>query len=115
MSIFVTEDKKYDQLSITLESIKQFIETELNAKQAQITRLQHLVDELRKELEESQLKVESKERQLQHIVQLNEGNKQLINKLLGDISKMQNDLDWYRRTYEKRSFLGVIRQKIFNK
>jgi DNA repair exonuclease SbcCD ATPase subunit len=42
-----------------------------------------------------------------------EGTKQLINKLLEDIKRYQNDIDWYKRTYEKRSLLGVLRQKFW--
>lgn len=115
MNTLLTEDNKYHQLTTTLASIKQFIDTELNAKQVLVVRLQNVIDVLRKELDESHAEAESKARQLQHITQLNEGNKQIINKLLGDISKMQNDLEWYKRTYEKRSFLGVIKQKILKK
>ena len=44
-----------------------------------------------------------------------EGNSQLINKLLGELSRLQNDLEWYKLTYEKRSFLGTIREKIFRR
>jgi len=43
------------------------------------------------------------------------GNRQLINKLLGDISRLQNDIDWYKRTYEKRSLLGLLREKFFQR
>ncbi|MEP6746309.1 MAG: hypothetical protein ABJB86_01215 [Bacteroidota bacterium] len=44
-----------------------------------------------------------------------EGNSQLINKLLGELSKLQNDIEWYKLTYEKRSFLGTIREKLLRK
>jgi peptidoglycan hydrolase CwlO-like protein len=44
-----------------------------------------------------------------------EGSRQLINKLLNDIERLQQDIEWYKRTYEKRSFLGTIKQKLFNK
>ena len=44
-----------------------------------------------------------------------DGAKQLINKLLEDISRYQNDIEWYKRTYEKRSFIGVLRQKFWDK
>ena len=109
----MTEENNYSHLTTTLESIKHFIDTELQAKQVQVARLQNTMDGLRKELENANQQVDLKERQLQHIIQLNEGNKQLINKLLGDISKLQNDVEWYKRTYEKRSFLGTIKQKLF--
>ncbi len=52
---------------------------------------------------------------LEHVQYLAEGKKQLINKLLGDLSKLQNDIEWYKKTYEQRSFLGTIREKIFRK
>jgi len=52
---------------------------------------------------------------LENAQHLLEGNQQLINKLLGDLSKLQNDLEWYKSTYEQRSFLGTIREKIFRK
>jgi peptidoglycan hydrolase CwlO-like protein len=41
-----------------------------------------------------------------------EGNRQLINKLLSDLSRLRQDIDWYKRTYENRSLLGVIKDKI---
>ena len=44
-----------------------------------------------------------------------EGTKQLINKLLEDIRRYQNDIEWYKRTYERRSLLGVLRQKFRDK
>jgi predicted nucleic acid-binding Zn-ribbon protein len=53
--------------------------------------------------------------ELQKAKQHSEGNSQLINKLLGELSKLHNDIDWYKRTYEKRSLLGTIREKVFRK
>ncbi len=41
-----------------------------------------------------------------------EGTKQLINKLLEDIRRYQNDIEWYRKTYEKRTLLGVLKEKL---
>lgn len=43
-----------------------------------------------------------------------EGSRQLINKLLNDIERLQQDVEWYKRTYETRSLLGTIKQKLFN-
>ena len=64
----------------------------------------------RKNLEISVLREE-----LDNLHHLTDGNRQLINKLLGDISKLQNDVDWYKKTYVQRSFLGTISEKIFRK
>ncbi|MEJ0104241.1 MAG: hypothetical protein WDO19_17500 [Bacteroidota bacterium] len=44
-----------------------------------------------------------------------EGNRQLINKLLADIDHLKQDIEWYKRTYVHRSFLGTIKQKLFGK
>ena len=41
-----------------------------------------------------------------------EGTKQLINKLLEDIRRYQNDIEWYKRTYETRSLIGTIKEKL---
>jgi hypothetical protein len=45
----------------------------------------------------------------------NEGNKQLIKKLINDMVRKQQDIEWYKRTYESRSLLGTLREKIFGK
>jgi len=73
------------------------------------------IDSLRKELDVKNIELKSLEADLENVQHLTEGNRQLINKLLGDLSKLQNDIGWYKRTYEQRSFLGTIREKIRRK
>ncbi len=89
------------EIKNSLLQIKNYLEKtirELTAvvekKDAEIVRLQQLADKTKDTMD---------------------GNSQLINKLLGDLGKLQNDLDWYKRTYEKRSFLGTIRTKLLKK
>ncbi len=89
------------EIKNSLLQIKNYLEKtirELTAvvekKDAEIIRLQQLADKTKDTMD---------------------GNSQLINKLLGDLGKLQNDLDWYKRTYEKRSFLGTIRTKLLKK
>lgn len=41
-----------------------------------------------------------------------EGNRQLINKLITDIDRLQQAIEWYRRTYETRSLAGIIKDKL---
>lgn len=115
MKTLVTDDSKPDQVTDTLRSIKNFIATELNTKQELINRLYGEIDQLKLSLETARLQVSANQHQLQNSLKLNEGNKQLINKLLGDISKLQNDIEWFKRTYEKRSFLGYLKEKINRK
>ncbi len=73
------------------------------------------VDGLVKEVEKKDNEIRYLKEELQKARQHSEGNSQLINKLLGELSKLHNDIDWYKRTYEKRSLLGTIREKIFRK
>lgn len=70
---------------------------------------------LRKEIYGKDNKLKLLKEELANTQHLVEGNRQLINKLLGELSKLQNNIEWYKRTYEQRSFFGMIRQKIFRK
>ena len=69
------------------------------------------IDRLAKESEKKDNEIRYLKEELQKAKQYSEGNSQLINKLLGELSKLHNDIDWYKRTYEKRSLLGTIREK----
>ena len=90
--------------------------TELEKSLAQIRHY------LEKNIRDLTAAVESKDREIANLRESvekarlqSEGNSQLINKLLGDLSKAQNDIEWYKLTYEKRSLLGTIREKLFRK
>jgi len=95
--------------------IKEYIESEIRFKQELIARQQIEIDKLHEQEEAYKSLVKEQQLMLQNSAELNEGNKQLMNKLLGDIGKLQNDVDWYKRTYEQRSFLGTIREKLRRK
>lgn len=71
-------------------------------------RLQKMEDQLQKEQKEK----EDAEQTLKDELRKQEGTKQLINKLLEDIRRYQNDIEWYKRTYETRSFWGIIKEKL---
>ncbi len=43
---------------------------------------------------------------------ISDGKRQLVNKLLNDIDRLQQDVEWYKRTYESRSLIGTLKQKI---
>lgn len=106
------EDRATAENNNSLLWIKQFIETEFQFKQELINRQQAEIDNLKKVLEDNHGLITDLKQKLQSCSQTNEGNNQLINKLLGDITKLQNDIDWYKRTYERRSLLGTIKEKI---
>ncbi|RYF84977.1 MAG: hypothetical protein EOO00_14640 [Chitinophagaceae bacterium] len=77
----------------------------IHAQATEIQRLRNVVDNKHQAL----LNIEQK---LADLETKAESNRQIINKLLGDISHYQNDIEWYKRTYEKRSIWGVMKEKI---
>jgi septal ring factor EnvC (AmiA/AmiB activator) len=105
----------HDMIRQDLDQIRSFIEMELAEKKATIKDQARQIQELKKVLQEKDVAISMFEANTRNFQETAEGNRQLINKLLGDISRLQNDVDWYKRTYEKRSLLGVLREKFFQK
>jgi chromosome segregation ATPase len=106
------DPERFSEISEKLDDVLMYLKNELagknqiiNAQSTEIQRLRSVVDNRQQQLEKIQLKLEEFESRA-------ESNRQLINKLLGDISHYQNDIEWYKRTYEKRSFWGVMKEKI---
>jgi hypothetical protein len=95
--------------------MKESMESEIRFKQDLIVRQQREIDHLRKQEEEYKGLMKEQELKLQASMAMNEGNKQLLNKLLNDISRLHTDVEWYKRTYEQRSFLGTIKEKLKRK
>jgi hypothetical protein len=98
-----------------LEEIKIYLEKEIVSKQRIIDAQEKQIGQLKILSEEKNAARQQLEEQLAECRQTNEGTRQLINKLLNDISNYQKDIDWYKKTYEKRSLAGTIRQKLFRK
>lgn len=100
-----------DRLMDEITSIRLFIEKESESKQQMLQESKNEIHLLKNELIEKNDLISSLDRKLKECKSSQDANQQIINKLLSDISKMQNDIDWYRRTYEKRSFLGTMKEK----
>lgn len=98
-----------------LDEIRLFLEKDVSFKQQIIDEQGRQIVILTTAAEEKNLTIRELEGQLQECRQTNEGTRQLINKLLNDISNYQKDIEWYKRTYEKRSLAGTIWQKMFRK
>jgi hypothetical protein len=96
---------KFDQLQY-------YFEMEITYKQRIVDKLLNDIEILRHQLEEKENEVYGLRQALDACAHNEEGNRQLINKLLGDVSRYQNDIEWYKRTYEKRSLLGVLKDKL---
>ena len=97
----IDDDNAYLEIKESLIHIRQYLETDISNWNIKINNKETELNNYRVQLENAQRSIE--------------GNRQLINKLLGDQSKLQNDIDWYKRTYEQRSLLGTFREKILKK
>jgi len=96
----------------TMKLIDQKLEKEIASKQEIIMWQQEELKRLQSEvLERTNLVAELNTKLLECRSQ-SEGNRQLINKLITDIDRLQQNVDWYKRTYETRSLLGVIKDKL---
>ncbi len=104
-----------EELNQQLMLLRKDLLHELEAKQHTIAFYQQEIEKLQNLL----AKQESDKHLLEQLQEVSdqkmEGNKQLINKLLGQIDRLQQDIEWYKRTYVKRSLLGTIRQKLFGR
>jgi septal ring factor EnvC (AmiA/AmiB activator) len=105
----------HDMIRQNLDHIRSFIEQELAEKKATIQEQNKEIEELKKVLQQKDIAISMFEANTREFQETAEGNRQLINKLLGDISKLQNEIEWYKRTYETRSFLGTIKEKLKRK
>lgn len=111
------EDKDIELHAIheRLEKIRLYMEKEIAFKQRFIEGQEDQIRDLKARVDEKDVVIQRLEGQLLECRQTNEGTRQLINKLLSDISNYQKDIEWFKRTYEKRSLLGTIRQKLFQR
>ncbi|WEK37597.1 MAG: hypothetical protein P0Y53_08790 [Candidatus Pseudobacter hemicellulosilyticus] len=105
----------HDHILQHLEQISAYIETELADKQETIRTQTKRIEELKLIIHQKEGQITTYLNELKDIQEGTEGNRQLINKLLGNISNLQNEIDWYKRTYETRSFLGTIKEKLRKK
>jgi chromosome segregation ATPase len=90
----------------SLKEIQQKLEEEIINKQTIIDGCNNEIHALRTQMAGKDKTIQS----LEH--RITESQRQLINKLLNDLNRMQQDLEWYKRTYENRSLLGVIKDKL---
>lgn len=102
-------------IQFEITKLRLFLDEELRDKKEVIRQKDNQLSECKQAIAKKDAIIAALEFKLQEQEEQTAGNHQLINKLLGDISKLSNDIDWYQRTYEKRSFLGVVKEKILNK
>jgi hypothetical protein len=105
-------DLQYKQINERLEQICHYLKEELESKQRTFLEQRNEVERLQSDINKKTSLIANLQQQLQHSAQSTEGHRQLINKLLNDIEHYQNDIDWYKRTYERRSIWGVLKEKL---
>lgn len=105
-----------------IEDVQQWLEFIGDKLDSEILAKQRTIDWQQQEIQRLHVLIEGKDKIIQETAEKwaecmsnNEGNRQLINKLLNDIDRNNQEIEWYKRTYEKRSFLGTIKEKIFLK
>jgi len=108
-------DPSYKQINEKLEQITGFLLQEMDTKQQTIEEQRQEIATLKAALINRSTEMTELEEKLAQSVQHTEGHRQLINKLLNDIEHFQNDIDWYKRTYERRSLWGVLKEKLTRK
>ncbi len=96
----------------TLKSIEQKLEKEITGSQKMIEWQQGELERLQSETVEKNTAIVELNTRLAECRSHVEGNRQLINKLINDIDRLQQNIDWYKRTYESRSLFGVIKDKL---
>jgi septal ring factor EnvC (AmiA/AmiB activator) len=96
----------------TLKAIDQKLEKEITISQNVIVWQQEELRRLQTQGDEKNKTIAELNSRLAECRSHVEGNRQLINKLINDIDRLQQNVDWYKRTYESRSLLGVIKDKL---
>ena len=100
------------QLEDLLRQVYSHLLSENEYKRERIEELIKRLKDLEAKLAEEEQEKKQLHKTLSEENKKQEGTKQLINKLLEDIRRYQNDIEWYRKTYEKRTLLGVIKEKM---
>ena len=109
------EEEKIDDLQQSLDLIERKLDHEVLGKQKTIERQEIEINRLHQLLEAKDKMLLEVNEKLTDCMRNTEGNRQLINKLLNDIDRLNQDVEWYAKTYEKRSLVGMIKDKIIKK
>ena len=108
----IDEPRVIENIYKSLQSILAHLEKEVAIKQQVIEDSQEEILCLRNTLREKDNTITSLQNKILDSQRNVDGNRQLTNKLLNDIERMQQDIDWYKRTFETRSLLGILKDKL---
>ncbi len=107
--------EKLEELQQSLELIDQKLEQEILSKQKTIERQEQEIQRLHALIEGKDKIIMEIHEKLTDCNNSSEGNRQLINKLVSEIELQQQNIEWYKKTYETRSVLGMLREKLVRK
>ena len=107
-----TGQDRLEDIQQSLDLIELKLDAEITAKQKTIDHQELEIQRLHKLAEEKNTLILKLNEKIAECTYKNEGNRQLINKLLNDIARSQQDIEWYKRTYERRSLAGVIKERL---
>lgn len=96
----------------SLKEIQKKLEDEVATKQKTVEASWEEIRKLRQVTAEKDQMIASLQNKILDCQRNIDGNRQLINKLLNDLERMKQDIEWYKRTYEKRTLFGVIKDRI---
>ena len=102
-------------LQTALQRLLTILEKELVGKQKTIELYEAELKRLRSDQVNKEAELKVVKQQIQEAHENAEGSRQLVNKLLNDIERMQQDLSWYKRTFENRSLIGTMKEKILGR
>ena len=114
-SLSASGDEKIEDLQQSLEVIEHKLDNEILNKQKTIDRQEEEINRLHLLIEAKDKTLLEMSEKLADYMRNNEGNRQLINKLLNDIDRLNQDAEWYKKTYEKTSLVGMIKEKLSRK
>lgn len=110
----IQQEKALKEIQHSIQDIQLRLEKEVAAKQKTIERQEIEMFRLRADLDSKTSIIVDLNTKHTECQRNSEGNRQLVNKLLNDLERAQQDVEWYKRTYENRSLLGTIKQKLFS-
>ncbi|KAA9339029.1 hypothetical protein [Adhaeribacter soli] len=99
----------------SLQHLSYRFEKELTDKQLQLEAKDKEIKRLQASFRQKALQISELHTEIENLKHNNEGHRQLNTKLLDDLSRKQQEIEWYKRTYESRSLLGTLKEKIFGK
>ena len=111
----IHQEKALKEIQHSIQEIQLRLEKETAAKQRTIERQEIEISRLRADLDSKTSTIADLTTKHTECQRNSEGNRQLVNKLLNDLERAQQDVEWYKRTYETRTIWGVLKDRLLRK